>query len=811
MKRIEGCLKAMVLSKKKSQVLVMAIACAALSISGSGSCADLIVPVGDPSGGVLRFSVDDAKPFGIGFIRRGKDEIIADTLSDASKDAGGTWYVKLDQKTPAPVTVSAEGFVEKTDDAGRCCLYVDAYCTDGTPIYGNISSFDRLVSVGWNDRSVTVMPTKPLKSLSVHTLLRSTRTRARFRPPRVSVGDSFARLFDGMTIKSAKAPAKAAFLVRDVAVGSGFEPIEDEAKGLRLAHVVEKRGSARFFDVNLSDLTGRDRAVTLIYAVPLPDGDLIWHQHPRLSVPLKGMVREVRNVAGTGCGAGVGLSRWPFGAVTAGGRGVAIGLDVSAPAYYRTAVNPELRLLYIAFDLGFASEKPTAHFRFTVFPFEGAEGFRGAFESYMRLFPEAFEVRVRDQGIWMAFMKTSEVKGWEDFGFRIKEGTNETDWDDVHGLLTFRYTEPGTWWMKIEGKDGVAPTMPECLARIRELAAKGDEQALAWESSVTRNPSGAPDGQLLDMPWCKGMVWSMNSAPGIPDPCSDFNSKIGEAVFAKLYPDGALAVDGTGLDGEYVDSVDLYVTAPLDFARSHFAGMRTPLCFAADSKRPAVFKGLVAYEYVRSLADRLHPKGKLVMSNSTPRYWCWIAPYSDIMGDEIDWNPKTGWKVSDEEEMLFKMAMTGGKLHCYLMNTDIHAFTYGMMEKYMKRVIAYGLFPSVFSGTNVGKHYFKFPEYYNRDRPLFKKYIPVCKKVSEAGWSPVNRLVESPDLSVWAEQFGGDLVTVFNNAKEPKRVKLRAKGGHTAAKELLSGETVEFRSGVCELDFGAEDLKVLRF
>ena len=47
----------------------------------------------------------------------------------------------------------------------------------------------------------------------------------------------------------------------------------------------------------------------------------------------------------------------------------------------------------------------------------------------------------------MPFAKISQVKGWEDFGFQFKEGNDETAWDDAHGILTFRYTEPMTWWM----------------------------------------------------------------------------------------------------------------------------------------------------------------------------------------------------------------------------------------------------------------------------------------------------------------------------------------------------------------------------
>ena len=772
------------------------------------AAADVIVPVDGAAGNVRQLTVKEAGRIGQGFEPVGENEIVADSRKDVAKDAGAVWKVRLDQKVPAQVSVTAEGFVEETDNAGRCCLYVDAFCTDGTPLYGNVSAFDRLISSGWNTRTVTISSAKPLASLSVYALLRGTRTRARFRPPRVRTVDPSAKFFDGVEIRSAQAPEKEMFLVRDAAANGGFEPIVGEAKGLKLAVDVKAENGARFFDVNLADLTGKDRAVTLVYAVPLPAGELTWHQHPRLSMPLKGVTGEVRNVSGSGCGAGIGLSRWPFGAVTVGDRGVAVGLDTSAPAYFRTAVNPELRVLYISFDLGLAPEKRDAHLRFVVFPFEARHAFRGAFEAYRKLFPEAFKVRVRDQGIWMAFAKTSEVSGWQDFGFRIKEGDNETAWDDANGLLSFRYTEPGTWWMKIEGKDGAMATPEACLARIAELKAKGDPSALAWDSSVTRGPGGHPDGKLLDTPWCKGMAWSMNSAPGVPGEKTDFGWKIGDAVLERLYP---AAVGSAGLDGEYVDSVDLYVTANLDYARDHFAGMKTPLCFAADTKRPAVFKGLVAYEYVRSLADRLHPKGKLVMSNSTPRNWCWIAPYSDVMGDEVDWNPNGVWQVTDEERLLYKLAMCSGKPHGFLMNTDIHSFTFEMMEKYMKRITAYGMFPSVFSGTNVGKHYFKFPEYYNRDRPLFKKYVPICKRLSEAGWRPVNRLAESPDRSVWTEQFGEKLVTVFNDAKQAKRVKLRVLGGQTEARELVLGGGVSVVNGACEFEIGPEDVRVLEF
>jgi len=46
-----------------------------------------------------------------------------------------------------------------------------------------------------------------------------------------------------------------------------------------------------------------------------------------------------------------------------------------------------------------------------------------------------------------AFYAASKIRAREDFGFKFKEGDDETAWDNTHGLLNFRYTEPMTWWM----------------------------------------------------------------------------------------------------------------------------------------------------------------------------------------------------------------------------------------------------------------------------------------------------------------------------------------------------------------------------
>ena len=433
-----------------------------------------------------------------------------------------------------------------------------------------------------------------------------------------------------------------------------------------------------------------------------------------------------------------------------------------------------------------------------MFPFEAKDGFRGALEAYQRLFPEFNEVQQTKQGNWMAFRKISKVQGWEDFGFAIKEGNDETAWDDAHGITTYRYTEPSTWWMAIQGKDGRAQaTMGECVAEAERLAAKGHRYAQAWKACAMKDENGRPYGRILDTPWCNGIVWNLNGAPG-QGAKGEFAAKLGDDHFAKNYR-------GTfpeGLDGEYVDSSEMYVTAPLDFNRANFAGMDTPLTWSTYNLNPGVFKGMMGYEYVRGAWRKVRPLGRRMMANSTPGHWWWLAPYLDVMGTETNWGRNGKWTPMSDAALMYARALCGAKPFCFLMNTVFDTFTYEMAEKYMQRALAYGMYPSFFSANASSNHYFDNPAYYNRDRPLFKKYMPLCIRVGEAGWRPVNRLLasDSPDVT-----------TVYNLSEKPVRVTLTSLAGASVADELVNGGTWRFENGRHTLEIPGETVFVLSF
>lgn len=778
------------------------LVCAALAASLVSGAAETVRVLG----------LDAARPYERGFTRDG-DEIVVDNGDDAARRAGAVWSLALNQTEARPFTVRTEARCERGPGGTRTrafSLYVDLVYMDGDHLWGQTADFAPDPQRGWRAGTVTVIPAKPVRSASVYCLYRGLPGRVRFRAPAVRIREQAdLALFDAQPVALGDLPRhEAGFLVRDVQrADDGYAPIPvgGEAKGVRLSVVETPAADGATYRVTVEDRTGRDRALTLVYAWPLPAGDLVFEEDPRTAVPLADNAPQRSDAQAMGCGAG-GLNRWPFGAVSVGGRGFALGIDTAHPAYFRTAVHPRTRLLFIAFDLGLAPEKRTAAFAFRRFTFTG--GFRGALAAYAAREPDAFKTRVPEQGIWMPFRAIKSVENWQDFGFKFKEGNDETAWDDAHGIFTFRYTEPTTWWLSMDKAHGTNRfTMADCLAKVESLAAKGDPRARAWRGSVMRDEDGARVGRVMDTPWCRGAIWLLSPLPDIAGIC-EYKVKNTEADFAKFYAKPF----PVGQDGEYIDSAEGYLTPTLDFNRAVFAASDTPLVFSSDEDhRPALFKGLSMYEYVRRTAARVWPCGRFVMANGVPGRWPWLPAYVDVGGTETQWIDAEGrWRPESHRSLLYKRALSMGKPYCYLQNVDFEKFAYADMENFMRHCVAYGLFPGCFSHNASEGHYFTRPEVYNRDRPLFKKYVPLCKMLSEAGWRPVNTLVASTDARVFVEQFGARYVTVFNSARATVKVRLTAKAGARASEHVEGGE-VSFADGVATLELAPDAVRVLDF
>jgi hypothetical protein len=445
--------------------------------------------------------------------------------------------------------------------------------------------------------------------------------------------------------------------------------------------------------------------------------------------------------------------------------------------------------------------------RFVKFDFPPELGFRGALDAYQHCFPEFFCTRIKKQGLWMPFAPISKIPQFEDFCFAVKEGDNETAWDDAHDILTFRYTEPMTWWMPLP--TGTPRTYDAALEQVQKLADGGNATAQAFLVAGIGDADGRFGHIFRNEPWCDGVVWSLNDLPKIPN--GSFTLKWNETLVKNLY--GNEAAKTGVLDGEYVDSAEGYVTSVLDFDRNHFSSAQRPLVFSRNDFRPAIFRGLISYEYVRTMSEYLHAHDKFMMANGAPDVLCWLIPYLDVSGTETNWYYNEKWFPMSMEELFYRRAFCGQKPYCFLMNTDFTKWTYELTEKYMKRSLAFGMFPGFFSADASTKQYFTTPELYERDRPLFKKYVPICKEVAEAGWQPVTKINSSND-NVFVERFGNDktlLLTVFNDSPESQTVELRFDTDlpqHWLSR--LDGKKYETKNHSLTLTIASEDIIVLK-
>ena len=569
----------------------------------------------------------------------------------------------------------------------------------------------------------------------------------------------------------------------------------ESAKVLNATNPLRK---SRLYSIHLRNLSGTDRALTLVvpFRLPVDTQNVQWLPAPDQVIEIgRDDAQEYSLTTRTAAGVGR-LGLWPMAGLrlektdtTDSLNGVTeqtepanmtnhantasvdgeyreywIQMDPDAPAVSRIFYNAATRELCVAFDLGFSPEKSDAELRFrfiqqrwsnpslsvpnanvpTHSPVEWA--YRAEWQK-SPFYIGIDRRRIAAQGLWMPFAAISKVPQPEDFGFRFKEGNDETDWDDAHHILTFRYTEPMTWWMSMQGVEKPW-TLEKAIAEAERLAATGNRDAMAWKTSAMHDSNGQPIAQILDTPWCNGAVWSINSTPGIVGDATDYANKFGSNVVESLYGKSPSTpqtfVDQpeqtVGLDGEYIDSSEGYVTRELDCRRDHFAATQTPLTFENTTQQPAIFRGLVTYEYTKALADETHRRGKLLMANSTPSQLWWLAPKLDVLGTETNWNWGGKWQPMSIHEMVYRRALSGTNAYCYLQNTNFDLFTPNQIDRYMQRSVAFGFFPGFFSADASTGHYFSRPELFERDRPQFKKYMPVAQLLTQAGWEPVPML-----------------------------------------------------------------------
>lgn len=751
--------------------------------------------------------------------------------SAASQRRGAVAHVTLNQQRVIPLYVEGWSRAENVSGAANAeySIYVDCIYADGSSLWGTNAPFST-GRHGWEKVSFFVTPAKPIKTLSLYLLFRNRSGKVWFDDIKltqlsspggtsfdgvptlkgrgtpasspieavVASGDGLAIGFDraastAAIVKVNRRPVKfrgapGGFFARDAARHSAFHSFRgivtaDErgrallsAKSPSLAlnlHAAIEAGKDRIeISGTLTDLAGEDRSVSLYFALPVEGGKWVWWDDTTSPRDTAGG-KDFRHVASVGAGANGTTSRYPLSALCDTEReiGLSFAIPMDSPRLCRLGYDADRHILYIVYDFGLCHEVKAfpgkASFRFVIYTFDPKWGFRAALKKYYDIFPQFFVKRLEKEGLWMAFRKISEVERFEDFGFAFKEGANETRFDDEHGFLTFRYTEPQSYWQRMP--KNADRTYRGCLSFLEKNAAAGNRTALAALSSGIFDTEGRYRLTVENAPWCDGCVFALNSSPRLE---SDVTK--GKVNYAIKEADRRYADSSRGiLDGEYLDSLEGW-SALRNFRREHFTTAGVPLTFDTLTKKPCILNVFSIYEFSKYISDDVHRRGKLMMANSVPIRFGFLCHLFDTCGIEINWKRGGKFRPEDEWIMNYRRAMMFQKPYLFLMNTDFGGWSYADTEKYMRRCMFYAFYPSFFSANASSGHYFSQPALYNRDRPLFKKYVPIIRELSQAGWQPVTH-ARTSDANVRIERYGdgkdGKLYFSFlNTGKKPKEL-----------------------------------------
>ncbi len=631
------------------------------------------------------------------------------------------------------------------------------------------------------------------------------------------------------------------FWVRDVAASGtlaaikgtctrragGGATIESNSEPLSLrlnARLVPENGAISI-DGDIHDTSKVDRAVTVYFALPVAADGWQWGNDIRSSAPVRAD-SEHCGLTHVNVGAVSGMSLYPVGCLSNRQTGVAISNQMDMPSVYRIFYNGPTRQMVIAWDFALSGKsgswpKYQAHFHASLFclsPQNAQWGFRAAMQRFYKLNSPNFDRLAKLDGIWAPFVSPTTVNGYQDFGFAYHEGDNSKKADNAAGILNFRYTEPMTWWMPMPPE--LPRTYENAMAVLDSLANKPEkitpetqrptpgELARAVRYSGSKDENGQYNLEFRKEPWGDGAVFVLNPNPEMPaseqKPTRGFlNYNL--TMARKMYQDPAFRQANGSQDGEYLDSLEGWSDV-LDYRPENILACPYPLTFETDSRKPCLPQWFSTHTFTRFLRDDLHNRGKLLMANSTPvRYTCYAA-LLDVMGIEVNWlNSKGGYEPDADEVMNLRRTMSATKPYLLLMNTDFDKFSYEMTEQYMQTSMFYGIFPGMFSQNAAEHPYWENPKWYDRDRPLFKKYIPIIKKLSSAGWDPLTWAKSSTDTVV-IERFGSSYFTLRNqsNAAANTDIRVDAKALHLAKAsykvvDLVGGSEVKSSSSGSEI------------
>lgn len=632
--------------------------------------------------------------------------------------------------------------------------------------------------------------------LAVATMAAALLTAAACCAAQVSGGEVSLTIQDGMVravrvagAELACAPAPVLSLC-DVTKGTEFVPgtvvegdvddtltVEFAGLGARATLAAEQRAGALRFRLELiGDVDLPARGVLLRFALPVDCVGWQWHDD----------MQTAREIAANAVYENIEpLRAWPdlpewadkpslrigaanrnFCTVVTGPVGLCLAPDIELPVIFRTSYDARARQLELVYDLALSPDTDPPNrwgFAFDLYACDPQWGFRDALARYYAMYPHLFQNYVADPGQWMAFNDLKFIDNANEFYFGLQEGAADPAYDDQIGVLDCTYFTHAGQFIRIPNYDPEKDPEPPWEVIVAETE-KTFERATGLQGIYREVGLHDAEGRF-QIP--KTRVYGHYIAQFNLDP---------DLRYGKWYLDRTavqtqqFAEKGGRLDGFYYDGL----TTGLNYRTDHFRYSSAPPLWDPVQKKPVLNNFFNSCEFARAAAELLRPRGQITMMNGALGATFYVAPWLDVFGAE------TGLRIPRDSFNYVRSIIYHKPMLTLLKGNFEQQIGREQIELFMKRALAYGIFPGFFdwppSGLGPGGRYWDHPRYFERDRDLHRKYLPLVKTLAAAGWEPVTH-ARSSDPHVFVERYGPGpdgivWLTLLNDEPAPYRTTL---------------------------------------
>lgn len=521
-----------------------------------------------------------------------------------------------------------------------------------------------------------------------------------------------------------------------------------------------------------------ERCIRVGVFIPVAPSEWVWHDDPRSARRMDSGPSSLANTIPSSFGLHRERSLYPFGVISGKGGLLAVETDPSEPRVFQIKADAEMGAFGVWYDLaitaGSSNFPRRATFACTFRSYAGeSNAFARALAEFQACHPAYRTGRAKAAGLCLPLADPASIADAGDFGFtfHLSGGQDALVAScDRYGLLPLLWTEPLVHWLAMPAPVARDNGNAEILLRLGMLDA-GRRGELCASSLLcgTRRPDGSLAMEFGDVPWNSGAKISACADPDVrTTPELPMSRAMSEWRLVRRF------VDTPRRRGVYLDSMGAEAA---DYSPASIGVADMPCTYEADVLRPCLANAFPGLEYASLLRRAIEDRDAVVAGAEAGADLAFLAPLLDVVVKEVRWFDGGRFDPGERRRLLALRALSGGKPVVLLLNARFGDLRREDMKAYFDECLFWGFMPGVFSEDGVRGLYWENPEWIERDRPLFRTYVPVVRRIADAGWTPV-AFAESGDARVQINCFraspgGVGHLTLRNESDEPVETVLR--------------------------------------